>query len=70
MRYNLENSDGNGKTLKLFKDEILIIETPYYIGDKKMIKLYKLVGGEWKFVDYGVHAMADSYTAQGYIVVY
>lgn len=35
-----------------------------------MIKLYKLVDGEWKFVDYGVPAMADRYTAQGYIVVY
>ena len=35
-----------------------------------MIKLYKLVDGEWKFVDYGVPAKADSYTAQGYIVVY
>ena len=35
-----------------------------------MIKLYKLVDGEWKFFDYGVPAMANSYTAQGYIVVY
>ena len=51
-------------------DEILKIETPYYIGDEKMIKLYKLVDGEWKLVDYGVPVMADSYTAQGYIVVY
>ena len=51
-------------------DEVWIIETPYYIGDKKMIKLYKLVNGEWKLVDYGVPAKAEEYAAQGYIVMY
>jgi len=38
--------------------------------ETEMIKLYKIVNGEWKFVDYGVPAMADKYTEQGYVVVY
>lgn len=35
-----------------------------------MVKLYKFDGIEWVFVDYGVASQADSYSAQGYVVMF
>ena len=34
-----------------------------------MIKLYKIINNELKFVDYGIKNKAEEYTKQGYIVV-
>lgn len=35
-----------------------------------MVKLYKIIDGELRLVDYGTRAKADSYAQQGYIVIY
>lgn len=36
----------------------------------KMLKLYKITKKGLEFIDYGVKSKADSYSKQGYIVVY
>lgn len=33
------------------------------------VKLYRIEGGELKFVDYGVLSQMEAYAAQGYIVI-
>jgi len=35
-----------------------------------MVRLYKIIDGELRLVDYGVISQAESYVLQGYIVVY
>lgn len=35
-----------------------------------MVKLYKIINGELRLVDYGVKSQADNYSKQGYIVIY
>jgi len=35
-----------------------------------MVRLYKIIGGELRLVDYGVVSKAEIYALQGYIVVY
>ena len=34
-----------------------------------MVKLYKIVNGELRLVDYGVLSQMEAYAAQGYIVI-
>lgn len=38
-------------------------------GGKTMVKLYRIEGGELRLKDYGVQSQAESYAAQGYIVI-
>ena len=35
-----------------------------------MVRLYKFIDGDWRFVDYGVLSKSDTYIAQGYLVRY
>lgn len=35
-----------------------------------MVKLYKVINGKWKLVDYGSKSRAQEYARQGYLVIY